>query len=373
MLRTLTHSLTHLPHQYSTFTRPSSPSFTHYWSLPPSLTHSLMLIVRRKASVSVSVSVSVVVAMMRVFALTAALATAPVGVTSAAVSEWQLPPNDKHLDFSNISSTLQSLFTHSLDHSCGMPQTAVIFTYSNKYHMEMLRMQYESTRVMGGSNEACLAARFVTVCLDKDCHHTCLELGLHHCTLVSTTNIVYPPSNFLQGAFFYLSYIKYLLIQEFFKFATELFFVDADVLVYCNPWQRVSLFNNTDVDFVYSPEYLKRRSHINGGQYFLRKTAKVKEWLQLMIGSRSIICKPRVGRPRPPVIGNPSPRTTSSKVLLLDQDYARIYAEKVGLKIAWASSKELGSHNHLRVKNVSLFPPSACTNHVCGVTGKFAE
>jgi hypothetical protein len=221
----------------------------------------------------------------------------------------------------------------------------------------------------------------------------------------------------LEGAFFYLSFLKYLIIREALLLASEVFFVDADVLVYCNPWSHLSLFNNTSYDYVYSPEYVHRRSYINGGQYFLRNTAKVKEWLQLMIQSRQLICQPHTsnekqhqpqgsqrtrtrsslslspsslsslsggGGSRPP----PSPAGNSNnkkqQLPLLDQDYARMYAEQIGLKLTWAPVRELGSHNHHRSgsssssrphsgsnsSNLHLFPSTACTNHVCGITGR---
>ena len=270
-----------------------------------------------------------------------------------------------------------------------MPQRAAIITYSNKYHMQLLQLQHESTHVLGGVDERCLAWRFVTVCLDGECYDECLNMKLHNCVLVATSNVVYPPSQFLQGAFFYLSFVKYLIIREALTQATELFFVDADVLLYCNPWLHLRLFSNSsDYEYVYCPEYVNRRNYINGGQYYLRNTKKVQEWLRLIIKSRQLICEPQYNSEREtlPFIksskvkhspaGLKRPQVSSVSVNrkpkkpLLDQDYARIFAEKAGLRYTWAPIKELGSHNHYRANNFKVFPPTACTNHVCGITGE---
>jgi hypothetical protein len=321
------------------------------------------------------------------------------GAISAAQVVWTLPKDDSHIDFSNISTSLRGLFSKEIDPRCKMPQSSIIVTYSNKYHMDLLALQHQSTSVLGGIDEACLSMRFVTVCLDRDCFAMCHSLQLYNCVLVSTTNLVYPPSSFLEGAFFYLSFLKYLILQEIFKEASEVFFIDADVLLYCNPWMH-HIFDNKNRDFLYSLESVSQRRRINGGQYFLRNTVKVKEWLSMMIQARELVCKPRTQRDkvstrqrfisgltsssssnrrssfrsvtrRANIIIPPRHEATNRRIkpLLLDQDYAGIFAEKVGLNYTWTPTHQLGSHNHRR--NVVLFPPTACTNHVCGTTGTY--
>lgn len=313
-------------------------------------------------------------------------------------ASWSLPKDDSHIDFSNISFTLNRLFHDPLDIECKMPQKAVIVTYSNKHHMQLLSLQRQSMNLAKAPNRACLAERFLTVCLDPDCFTLCNSMHLYNCVLVHTTSLDFPPSTYLQGAFFYLSFIKYLIIREVFKQASEAFFVDADVLIYCNPW-HAGIFADTRFDFIYSVERTRRREKMNGGQYFLRNTKKVQLWLRLMIQAREIICNP-VHNYKQHTSGSSfsqkkiisSPTISRQEKLtrqvrptkrflqpmyhkgppLLDQDYARIFADQVDLKTTWAPLSHLGAHNHHPL-NMSAIPRNVCTNHICGVTGTFSS
>lgn len=296
--------------------------------------------------------------------------------------QWFLPKDDSHLNFSNISMALDTLFHDPpLNPLCNMPHRAVIVTYSNKFHMKLLSLQWKSIKLMRNPNLSCVTRRFMTICLDSDCFAMCKDMNLFNCALVQTT-VPLSPSIYLKGAFFYLSFIKYLIIREVFKKATEAFFIDADVLIYCNPWQA-GIFSNTAFDFIYSPERVRNRNKINGGQYFLRNTFKVQKWLHLMIQSRDLICNPKqmsssssAAIHRKSFTGSALSRSrytgrylsSSPAAPLLDQDYARIYADQVGLKATWAPVSALGAHVHHQ-SNITDFPRSACTNHVCGVTG----
>jgi hypothetical protein len=217
-------------------------------------------------------------------------------------ASWSLPSNDDFLIFSNISKMVDTLITFSddrLKNSCKFSETSIIATYSTNYLVPLLRYQYESTKLYGGVDSYCISKRFITICVDHGCYHSCMNEGFLNCVLVDMMIAEFPASDFRKGAYNYLTHVKTLLIKSLLDSTDDLFFIDADVLLYRNPWKRDYFKNLTtakgsigdNCEFMYQLESFTDPLSVNGGQYYIRNTPAIHRYLDQMLSHREQICR----------------------------------------------------------------------------------
>jgi hypothetical protein len=119
---------------------------------------------------------------------------------------------------------------------CFIPNSSVMFTYTTAYTMKFIYLQHESMKVWG--LEQCLISRFVVACLDAESFDMCVADGLQ-CAQVFLPQQL-PPSDFRVGAYYYLTFFKHYLIREALSTVNEVFFIDADALLFSNPWTNAN-------------------------------------------------------------------------------------------------------------------------------------
>lgn len=192
---------------------------------------------------------------------------------------------------------------------CFMPKSSIMFTYSNYYTMPFIYLQQQSMEVWNLTS--CFQKRFITVCLDKKSYHMCLKYNISHCVYLDLPDM--SPSQFNQGDYIIFTYIKQDLIIEALKYANEIFFIDADVLLFHNPWPSIYLKDDenqtllADNSIMYDIRYQRERGgngncgnpdrgHVNSGVMYLRNTTKVNEfYIPFMRKNRDIIIAAKDG------------------------------------------------------------------------------
>lgn len=134
----------------------------------------------------------------------------------------------------------------------------------------------------------CLQSRFVLACLDTGCMERCQEHNVPNCAELTLPPV--PPSDYGEGAYSYMTWMKQDLLKESLSVVNEVLFFDADVLVMRNPWphtQMGRMYNGTRIkesfgtyDIMYSRDRgsgLDCAGTINTGIIYARNTSATRE------------------------------------------------------------------------------------------------
>jgi hypothetical protein len=136
-------------------------------------------------------------------------------------------------------SSTHAIRPNSTSFDCVYPPKSVVFTYSTHYTQELILLQH---RALDTSNlRICLEEIFVTLCLDKKCYEYCAQHNISNVALIeiSGSNAELPPSDFNQGEYRYLTYLKQDLFREALTVADQFFFMDVDCLLFKNPFVEI--------------------------------------------------------------------------------------------------------------------------------------
>lgn len=117
---------------------------------------------------------------------------------------------------------------------CYMPKSSIMFTYANHHVMDLIIFQHKAMEAHNLRH--CLESRFVTACFDAKCMRVCKHANIPNCVLITTPNPMMPASDFREGFYYWFTYIKHELMVEALKVVDEIFFFDADVMLFRNPW-----------------------------------------------------------------------------------------------------------------------------------------
>ena len=185
----------------------------------------------------------------------------------------------------------------SLD--CVMPSSSVIISYSTRYNMDLILLRHKSMGTWGNRLKECLQRRLIIACLDSTCMEVCHKNSIPNCVRLNLP--VLPASDFGENAFNFITYLKYELILAALNIADHVLFIDADVLLFRNPWLDIYFDRNmssgkrggvSKYDFQYQREQGTSYScagTVNGGQLYFRKTAKSIKVLEQMISNKTFI------------------------------------------------------------------------------------
>lgn len=148
----------------------------------------------------------------------------------------------------------------------------------------------------------CLEPRLLVVCMDRKCAEICRTSRLMNCVHIDMPEL--PPSEYRTNAFAYVSWFRLELMREALTLVEEVYCIDADILLFLNPWvdtRRVrteadgshnsnaganvdsSVANDSvELPAAYDFMYQREKGHnssvgcggdLNGGQLYLRRTA----------------------------------------------------------------------------------------------------
>ena len=170
----------------------------------------------------------------------------------------------------------------------------------------LLLLQHQSMKV--NNQIQCLSNFFVTLCMDRKCYRECKSHSLLNCVYVRTKFALLPPSSFsyLKNAYGYINYLKIAVHRAALKYVDSFFFIEADVLIYKNPWDENvfigrkadgSIIPNTSYDFMYQRERPRNKNNndlscenglkLNGGQYYFLNSEPTRKFLDSLVLNRN--------------------------------------------------------------------------------------
>lgn len=171
---------------------------------------------------------------------------------------------------------------------CVMPESSIMFTYANQYMMELVVLQHQAMEVWGMKD--CLESRFVTVCLDSGCMELCTKSKIANCAPMLAGDI--PASEFGKNAYNFFTYLKHDLMYEALKVVNEVFFFDADVVLFRNPWIESTYGreeNGRYIDGPYDMMWQRDRGRgpgcsgsVNSGVMYVRNSTRAQAYFGYM-------------------------------------------------------------------------------------------
>jgi hypothetical protein len=245
--------------------------------------------------------------------------------SSAVVSSIQFPHSDKIVQF-NSTGTAESEnpfidyvvdlepFKRVIDtalkssvglnikrEACNIPDGAIMITIANHHIFSLIRTRH---KIMANAGVlSCLEQRFVTVCLDKACMEMCEAENMKNCvrlTVPDTPEVGFgAASDFQMISYNYIVWLKYEALLASLQVANQVFYFDADVMVFGNPfpfvlWGRDAAGNRIpgEYDIMYQRE---RGVHekgcggsVNGGVIYLRNSTDLFEkWAPKILSHRA--------------------------------------------------------------------------------------
>ena len=109
--------------------------------------------------------------------------------------------------------------------------------------MRLLILQKQSMDLYP-NQYGCLKKQFVTVCMDSKCYTECQKHRLFNCFYLNLT-VELPPADYMSGAYAFICWIRFPILLATFEVATEVLLIEADVLLYKNPFE-MDLFQGRD-------------------------------------------------------------------------------------------------------------------------------
>lgn len=185
--------------------------------------------------------------------------------------------------------------------SCDIPASSIMFTLSTHYLIDLVVLLTKAMDVWGLRH--CLEKNFITVCLDKKCLAECAKSNLLHCVLLEMEEM--PPSDFGKNAYEYLTYFKHDLLFEALKVVKEVFFFDADTLLFLNPWIDTQFGRDETgkrtparFDLQYQRDRGKGPScggSPNTGQMYMRNSTELQLFISWMRSQKNAIISGELG------------------------------------------------------------------------------
>lgn len=171
---------------------------------------------------------------------------------------------------------------------CVMPESSIMFTYANRYMMELVVLQHKAMEVW--NMKECLESRFITVCLDTGCMEICRANNINNCAAMLAAEI--PASEFGKNAYNFFTYLKHDLMREALHVVNEVFFFDADVVIFRNPWIESTYGRDEQgryVDGPYDMMWQRDRGRgpgcsgsVNSGVMYVRNSTRAQAYFGYM-------------------------------------------------------------------------------------------
>lgn len=211
----------------------------------------------------------------------------------------------------------QVLHENSTHMDCAFPRSSVMIAYSSHYTTPFIEAQHRAMETSG--LRSCLESRFVTACLDSKCMQFCNASNIPHCVLIDFKEL--PPSDFNKGEYRFFTFFKHELLYEALKFAEHVFFFDADVAIFKNPFVETQFGRDEDGNRILAPyDLMFQRDRgrgpscagsVNSGQIYLRNSSAVRLYLHYMHEMKPVIIEGKHG---------------------LDQDFVQNASQTAGLR-----------------------------------------
>lgn len=217
----------------------------------------------------------------------------PIGGDVTTIRQYYLKNDllwNTSIDYTPYKDHLKAMVSTNSSSCHDIPPSSVIVVYVNEGLIPFVLLQKKSM-VIGGVFD-CLKKIFVVVCLDPIAFKLCKENHFDHCVQVNLP-ISLPRSEFAEGAYHFLTWIKQELMYEALKVVNEVFLFDADVLIFKNPFHETRIGrhdNGTTFPFLYDIRYQRNNGRgrgcagtVNSGQVWLRNTTTIQRYFTCVL------------------------------------------------------------------------------------------
>lgn len=165
-------------------------------------------------------------------------------------------------------------------HECEVPYSSAIFTLTNKYHFDLVKLQVSVLRKI--HTFSCINPTYYVVTLDIESFNLCEDLSVFTCIRGSKTDL--QPSDFGETDYHVIIFLKWRIIKTALMSFDYVFLFDNDVLFLQNPWVDVLEYID-DYDLWYQWE--RGKDDINAGQLLFRNTSTSHEVLNYILSHES--------------------------------------------------------------------------------------
>ena len=239
-----------------------------------------------------------------------------------------------------------------------------MLTYANHPEFELIELQHQAMDLWIPGLRSCLGTRFVIVSTDAKADEQCKRAGFLNCALVEVQRLDNMSIQFTCG-FYAFSFFKYELLKESLQLVNEMFFFDADVLIFRNPWfDDNGLFRldssgvrvDPTFDFMFQREggfsFDCSAEDINGGQYYIRNSTQIQSFIDNMFKYKEQIMSFSEGK--------------------FDQDYIKRAVEASHIKVCGLNHYRFtsGRHVYLHKTTDHILASEIVSFHFNGLTGR---
>ena len=188
------------------------------------------------------------------------------------------------MDYTDLIHVTNRILKTPTPTECNIPGNGLIATYLSHHSIKMSKLALQLLSETEGIDASCIQPKFITICVSKKTYDACVAKGFPNCALVETNsdNESAFYSGF-RGALF--QYLKWCFVKEMLKTKANVFFIDNDVLILCNPWKR-DLFprsvEDTKYDMIVQRETIERSDSFNAGQIMFMNTEQTNKMLDIV-------------------------------------------------------------------------------------------
>jgi len=118
---------------------------------------------------------------------------------------------------------------------CERPPRSVYLTVLTSGFFPFRQLQERAMRLVPSPHD-CLAAYFVTACLDERSLALCERAGLRHCAALDNASLLEPRAPMWTPDYRYINLVKLQVLQKALEVAEHVLFLDSDVLLFRPPW-----------------------------------------------------------------------------------------------------------------------------------------
>jgi hypothetical protein len=154
-----------------------------------------------------------------------------------------------------------------IEPSYNVPKNSAIITMVNSFHSQLIYYQVQVLRNRGIFKH--LVDSFYVVNLDLESYEKCAFLKIKNCVKGSVDNLI-ERSDYKTGAYQQIIFAKWHILKQALKTFEYVFFFDADVSLFDNPWGNVGLDNFYDMQ--HQMELFGDSDSVNSGQMLFRKS-----------------------------------------------------------------------------------------------------
>jgi hypothetical protein len=134
------------------------------------------------------------------------------------------------------TSKYEVLQAHHTVFDCAFPKSSILMTYSSHNTMELVHLQNLAFYATSDQLGECLSSKMVVLCLDRKCVSLCGIFQIPNCVFIGGNSSEHDQPQTPHFDHLSFLFLKYELMREALMLADQVFFFEADTLIFKNPF-----------------------------------------------------------------------------------------------------------------------------------------